>query len=106
MKERCIIIPAVKKNAVIPDQLVKRLAGVTLIERAIHIARAVMPGEDITVLTDSQEISLISERAGVGCVCQQELRFSSLDIVSEMRGLLTGMAARYRNCIILRDQKL
>jgi len=102
MKERCIIIPAVKKNAVIPDQLVKRLAGVTLIERAIHIARAVMPGEDITVLTDSQEISLISERAGVGCVCQQELRFSSLDIVSEMRGLLTGMAARYRNCIILR----
>ena len=39
MKERCIIIPALKKNAVIPDQLVKRLAGVTLMERALHTAR-------------------------------------------------------------------
>ena len=56
MKERCIVIPAVKKNAVIPDQLVKKLAGVTLMERAIHTARAVAPGEDIVVLTDSQEI--------------------------------------------------
>ena len=36
---RCIVIPAIKKNAVIPDQLVKRLAGVTLIQRAIDTAR-------------------------------------------------------------------
>ena len=41
MKQRCIVIPALKKNAVIPDQLVKKLAGVTLMERAIHTARAV-----------------------------------------------------------------
>ena len=41
VKERCIVIPAIKKNAVIPDQLVKKLAGVTLMERAIHTARAV-----------------------------------------------------------------
>ena len=41
MEKRCIIIPAIKKNAVIPDQLVKKLAGVTLIERAIETARAV-----------------------------------------------------------------
>ena len=32
MRKRCIVIPAIKKNAVIPDQLVKKLAGVTLIE--------------------------------------------------------------------------
>ena len=82
MKERCIVIPAIKKNAVIPDQLVKKLAGVTLMERAIHTARAVAPGEDIVVLTDSQEISLICERTGVGFHWNKDLRFTSLDIVA------------------------
>ena len=56
---RCIVIPAIKKNAVIPDQLVKRLAGVTLIQRAIDTARGVVPAHDVVVVTDSQEISLI-----------------------------------------------
>lgn len=102
MKERCIVIPAIKKNAVIPDQLVKRLAGITLMERAIHMARSVMPGEDIIILTDSQEISLIAERAGVGCVRQQDLRFTSLDIVAEMHDLLDQLGKSYRHCIILR----
>lgn len=102
MKERCIVIPAIKKNAVIPDQLVKKLAGVTLMERAIHTARAVAPGEDIMALTDSQEISLICERAGVGFHWNRELRFTSLDIVAEMRDLLGELARRYEHCIILR----
>ena len=62
---RCIIIPALKKKAVIPDQLVKKLAGETLIERAIQTARGVVPGEDVVVVTDSQEITVICERAGV-----------------------------------------
>lgn len=45
--------------------LVKKLAGVTLIERAIQTARGVVSGDDVVVVTDSQEISLICERAGV-----------------------------------------
>ena len=102
MKERCIVIPAIKKNAVIPDQLVKKLAGVTLVQRAINTARGVLPGEDIVVLTDSQEISLICERAGVGFRRHEDLRFTSLDIVSEMRVLLEELAQEYEHCIILR----
>ncbi|MDR2573246.1 MAG: cytidine 5'-phosphate N-acetylneuraminic acid synthetase [Desulfovibrio sp.] len=102
MKERCVVIPAIKKNAVIPDQLVKRLAGVTLIERAIHTARAFAPGEDVFVVTDSQEIELICGRMGVKCRRNSHLRFNSLDIVAELRGILTELAARYRHCCILR----
>ena len=102
MKERCIVIPAIKKNAVIPDQLVKKLAGVTLVERAINTARSVLPGEDIMVLTDSQEIALICERAGVRHHWNRDLRFTSLDIVTEMRGLLTELARDYEHCMILR----
>ena len=102
MKERCIVIPAIKKNAVIPDQLVKKLAGVTLVERAINTARGVLAGDDIMVLTDSQEIALICERAGVRQHWNKDLRFTGLDIVAEMRGLLAELAAEYENCVILR----
>ncbi len=102
MKKRCIVVPAIKKNAVIPDQLVKKLAGITLIERAINTARACEAGRDIIVLTDSEEIGLICERLGVRHVRDRELRFRSLDIVAEMRVLLRALAGEYENCVILR----
>ena len=54
------------------------------------------------VLTDSQEISLICERTGVGFHWNKDLRFTSLDIVAEMRDLLGDLARRYEHCIILR----
>jgi spore coat polysaccharide biosynthesis predicted glycosyltransferase SpsG/CMP-2-keto-3-deoxyoctulosonic acid synthetase len=102
MKQRCIVIPAVKKNAVIPDQLVKKLAGVTLIERAIHTARAVARGADVLVVTDSQEIALICERSGVRAHYNKELHFSSLDIVAELRSVLIWMARAYEHVVLYR----
>lgn len=102
MKERCIVIPAIKKNAVIPDQLVKKLAGITLMERALNTARACAKGEDIITLTDSEEIGLICERSRTRHVRNPDLRFHSWDIVAEMRDLLTELAREYEHCIILR----
>ena len=102
MRKRCIVIPAIKKNAVIPDQLVKKLAGVTLIERGINTARGVVGGEDIYVLTDSQEISLICERAGVQSRRNKDLHFRTLNIVAEMRDVLGELAQKYEHCIVLR----
>jgi spore coat polysaccharide biosynthesis predicted glycosyltransferase SpsG/CMP-N-acetylneuraminic acid synthetase len=102
VKERCIIIPAVKKNAVIPDQLVKKLAGVTLMERAIQTARCVASDEDIVVVTDSEEISLICERAGVCFRYNNALHFTSLDIVAELRETLCELVPLYAHLLILR----
>lgn len=102
MKERCIVIPAIKKNAIIPDQLVKKLAGITLMERALNTARACADGEDIITLTDSEEIGLICSRAGTKFVRNKELKFKSLDIIAEMRDLLSELSRNYKNCIILR----
>lgn len=99
---RCIVIPAIKKNAVIPDQLVKKLAGVTLIQRAIDIARGVVSAQDIIVVTDSQEICLICERNGVRFRYYAGLRFASLDIIAEMRGVLEELGAVYQHLIIYR----
>lgn len=102
MARRCIVIPAIKKNAVIPDQLVKKLAGMTLMERALHTARGVLPGEDILVVTDSQEITLICERMGVRFHYNPSLKFTSLNIVREMRDVLAEAARNYDDIIIYR----
>ena len=101
-QRRCIIIPAIKKNAVIPDQLVKNLGGVTLIQRAIDTARGVVPAHDVIVVTDSQEISLISERNGVRFHYNPGLRFTSLDIISEMESILAELGNDYEDLIIYR----
>ena len=99
---RCVVIPAIKKNAIIPDQLVKRLAGETLIQRAINVARAAVPAQDVVVITDSEEISLICERNGVGCRYDKDFRFTTLDIAEELREILAGLAADYERLIIYR----
>mgnify|MGYP002600453741 FL=1 len=99
---RCIVIPAIKKNAVIPDQLVKRLAGVTLIQRAIDTARGVVPAHDVVVVTDSQEISLICERNGVRVHYNAGLRFTSLDIITEMKSILRELGNDYGHIIVYR----
>ncbi len=71
-------------------------------ERAVHTARDVLSGQDIMVLTDSQEISLICERMGVRFHRNRDLRFTGLDIVGQMRGLLANLAEEYEHCIVLR----
>lgn len=102
VKKRCIVIPAIKKNAVIPDQLVKKLAGITLMERALNTARACAPGQDVITLTDSEEIGLICQRAGTRHIRDKGLKFHTYDIVAEMRGFLRKLALEYRHCVILR----
>ena len=99
---RCVVIPAIKKNAAIPDQLVKRLAGKTLIQRALETALGVAAGEDIHVVTDSEEISLICERAGVRHFYNRSYTISSLNIVRELREILEQLARRYARLIIYR----
>ena len=57
MKDTLIVIPAIKKNAVIPDQLIKKLNGITLIQRAINTSLQIVSKSQIYILTDSDEIS-------------------------------------------------
>lgn len=100
-EKRCLVIPAIKKSASIPDQLIKKLAGRTLIERCLDTARACAAGSDVIVLTDSEEIGLICERAQVRHVLNPAFRFQGPDIASQMRELLASLAVNYDYCIIL-----
>ncbi len=99
---RCIIIPAIKKNAVIPDQLVKKLAGITLIQRALNTAKTIMPDEDIHVITDSEEISLICQRNRVNYHYDKDLRFTSANILTELKEYLQKLGNKYEHLLIYR----
>jgi len=71
-----IVIPAIKKNGVIPDQLIKKLNGKTLIQRAIDTAKN-LKVDNIIVVTDSQEISLIAERNDVQYIYNPEFKINN-----------------------------
>ncbi len=84
-----IVIPASKKSVAFPDDLVKKLAGVTLIQRAITIAKSTVSESQILVMTDSEELNLICQRQGVASYFNPALRWqaqtaSPLEIVSHL----------------------
>ena len=80
MKGFCVIIPAFKKNAIIPDQLVKSLLGETLIQRAINLSKGLVEKKDIYVVTDSQEISLIAERNKINVKYNNVIKERNIEI--------------------------
>lgn len=81
MNNLLVVIPAIKKNAVIPDQLIKKLNGITLIQRAINTALDLTTHENIFIVTDSDEISLIAERNGIGSFKEKNLSLNSENIL-------------------------
>ncbi len=100
--EYCLIIPAVKKEGSIPDQLVKKLDGVTLIQRALNKAKRLTAPEHILVVTDSQEISLIAQRNGVPFVRDAELRLNHNWILKDIGPHMEATARRYPYTVIYR----
>lgn len=102
LNKRCLIIPAIKKNAVIPDQLVKKLAGKTLIQHAIDTALDVASANDIYVVTDSDEIRLICERNGIQTTYDPAYRIASSNIVTALKPVLKKLAKTYENIVIYR----
>lgn len=83
-----VVIPAIKKNAVIPDQLIKKLNGITLIQRAINTALEVVKKENILVVTDSIEISLICERNDIKYYLDKELNLVSENILEVVNNIV------------------
>jgi spore coat polysaccharide biosynthesis predicted glycosyltransferase SpsG/CMP-N-acetylneuraminic acid synthetase len=104
MKKRdfCVIIPAIKKNATIPDQLVRKLNGITLIQRAINMAKELTDDQNIFVVTDSMEITLICDRNHVNSYYKQSLNFKSQDLLTELKFFNIKRASEYEHLVIYR----
>ena len=81
-----IVIPAIKKSAIIPDQLIKKLDGITLIQRAINIAKNIT--NNILIITDSEEISLICERNNIQFYKDAQLKIDSNNIIDMVKSIV------------------
>ena len=102
MKEFATIIPAIKKNGNIPDQLIKTLNGKTLIQRAIDTAKEL--NSDIYIITDSQEISLIADRNGVKYIYNASFKIDGEFFLKNMKKFLDSLnlVDQYQNILIYR----
>ena len=95
-KDLCLFIPAVKKNVAFPDDLVKRLDEITLIQRAINTGLELVNRQDLFVVTDSQEITLVCERNNVGFFYNENLKLSDSYIIQDLKKFILGKYKNYK----------
>jgi len=93
-----IVIPAIKKNAIIPDQLIKKLNGITLIQRAINTAKEIT--NNIRIITDSEEISLIAIRNSVEFYKDATIKLNSNNIIDVTLNIIKDK--EFENIILYR----
>jgi len=80
-----VFIPALKKSVAFQDDLVKKLDGVTLVQRAINLSIELgLKPEAIHLITDSQEIQLIGKRNKVSVFQDASLKWSQNDLHSKI----------------------
>jgi spore coat polysaccharide biosynthesis predicted glycosyltransferase SpsG/CMP-N-acetylneuraminic acid synthetase len=96
-----IIIPAVKKNVAFTDDLVKRLAGTSLIQRAIDKAKRFVPREHIYIATDSEEICLICKRNNIQYSYKKNLQLKPQNIIESLSFLFSQLSKQYKELILL-----
>jgi len=84
----CILIPAVKKDVAFVDDLVKKLGGITLVERSINTAKSIVSSDRIFVVTDSEEISLICERQRVNFYKNPLLKLKTKEFLQHLKYFL------------------
>ncbi|SNB47013.1 cytidine 5'-phosphate N-acetylneuraminic acid synthetase [Geobacter sp. DSM 9736] len=101
MNNFCVIILAVKKNVAFADDLVKKLDGIPLVQRAIDKAKSVTESSHIFVVTDSEEISTISDRSGVNCYYDKLLKLDSQSLLNCLNVFLLQVSATYESTILL-----
>ena len=98
---KAVIIPAVKKNVAFYDDLIKKMAGQSLIERAINKAKEIVEEEHIYVVTDSEEIRLFSQRKSVRHYFEKSLKLLPGVVIESLVGFLSTIADKYQTFILL-----
>ena len=95
-------IPALKKTVAFPDDLVKKLAGITPIQRAIDKTRKLGVGDhNIHLLTDSEEVRLIAERNGIGCYWEPGLVLDERILQKKLYQYILGKSKQNQFILIL-----
>lgn len=95
-----ILIPAIKKNVAFPDDLVKKLDGITLVQRAIDRSAELVSPDKIYLITDSEEIRLVAERNGIEAYWKPSLTWSQDHLEKDVYRFIRKGACE-GDCIIL-----
>ena len=81
-----VFIPAFKKSVQFQDDLIRKLSGVPLVQTAIDKALFFgVPEGSIHLITDSEEIDLLSRRANIGVFLDSSLNWESAYENNELR---------------------
>jgi spore coat polysaccharide biosynthesis predicted glycosyltransferase SpsG len=88
-----VVVPASKKMVVFPDDLMRRMDGVRLIERAVALASAVVAPDRIVVLTDSEELEAVVRPLGVRVHRDPSGRTTVATVWQDPAALATELAA-------------
>jgi spore coat polysaccharide biosynthesis predicted glycosyltransferase SpsG/CMP-N-acetylneuraminic acid synthetase len=99
--KKAVIIPAVKKNVIFYDDLIKKLAGESLIKRVIEKALKIAPKEDIYLITDSEEIRLICKRNGIQYFFDHTLELKLEALIEGLESHLSSIADKYQVLLLL-----
>ena len=99
--KKAVIIPAVKKNVAFDDDLVKKLAGQSLVERSVNRAKEIAEKENIYVVTDSEEIRLFCQRKDILYFYEKSLKLNPRAIAESLITFLSSIAENYQALIIL-----
>jgi spore coat polysaccharide biosynthesis predicted glycosyltransferase SpsG/CMP-N-acetylneuraminic acid synthetase len=99
--KKAIIIPAVKKNVAFHDDLVKKLAGRSLIERSVGRAKEIAENENIYVVTDSEEIRLFCQRKDIHYFYEKSLKLNPGAIAESIITFLLSIANKFQTLILL-----
>ena len=97
-----VLIPAIKKVVAFQDDLVKRLNGISLIQRSINLANMLTNDKStIYLFTDSEEISLIADRNGINNLLEPKLLWNEDFFSTVVKKYLTGKTKNIYYTIII-----
>jgi spore coat polysaccharide biosynthesis predicted glycosyltransferase SpsG/CMP-N-acetylneuraminic acid synthetase len=102
MKKIGVVIPAFKRAVAFHDDLVRQIAGKTLLQRCIDKALKITSSENILVLTDSNEIELVCQRNEIGAIRPDSDELSKQEVFTDdMKVLLKENLHKTDDVILL-----
>jgi spore coat polysaccharide biosynthesis predicted glycosyltransferase SpsG/CMP-N-acetylneuraminic acid synthetase len=101
LQKTCILIPAIKKNVAFTNDLVKKLNGITLIQRTINKAKKITEKNAIFVVTDSEEISLIAQRNNIEFYYDSTLNINNSNLIKDLHNFFLKELKAFEHLILL-----
>lgn len=97
-----VLIPALKKTVAFRDDLVKKLSGISLIQRAINKAYDLgVKSANIHLLTDSEEIMVIGKRNDIQVYYEAGLTWSENKYITTLNGYFINISKRANYVLLL-----